>query len=275
MLKPIGLTHGHYECRALDETLPVFTDLLAMNVVERANGEAVVQHPNTGWRLVVHEAGRGAPDKPHNNHYGVRVARVEEVDAAHDYLESNKARYKLRRVSPARSQHFARSVYFEEPGGNTLEIECYEPQAVAEGRTIARPHWSRMLEERDFPGRGYVPQALTHGTLECDDKEASAAFYSSVLGLQIAGGGRLSVYIKHPATPWYLVVLPIKRRKKFLGAANRFTLTLGSAHDVQAAHVQLAAARGVSELRPLERAGSAASFLLADLNRNWWEIAGG
>src|SRR5258707_2826836 len=116
MLKPIGLTHGDYECRALDETLPVFTDLLAMNVVERANGEAVVQHPNTGWRLVVHEAGRGAPDKPHNNHYGVRVGRVQGGDPAHHYLESKKARYQLRPVSPAPRQHFARSVYFHDTG---------------------------------------------------------------------------------------------------------------------------------------------------------------
>ena len=273
MLKPLGLTHGHYECRSLGETLPVFTDLLAMKVVERVNGQAVVQHPNTGWRLVVHEAGPGAPDKPHNNHYGVRVAHAREVDAAHDYLEANKERYKLRRVSPPRSQHFARSVYFEEPGGNTLEIEHYEPQAAAEGRTIARPHWSRELKESDFPGRGYVPQALTHGTLECDDKEASAAFYSGVLGLKIAGGGRLSIYVKHEATPWYLVVLPIKRRKKFLSPANRFTLKLGSPHEVEAAHAQLGSMRGVSELRPLERRSGAASFLLADLNRNWWEVA--
>ena len=256
MLRPVGLTHGHYECRSLDETLPVLTDLLAMRVVERNPGQAIVEHPNTAWRLVVHEGGARAPDKPHNNHYGVRVAHEEEIDAAHAYLEANKARYNLKRVSPPRSEH-------------------YDAQAIAEGRSIARPHWARELAEQEFPGRGYVPQALTHGTLECDDKEASAAFYSSVLGLQIAGGGRLSVYIKHPATPWYLVVLPIKRRKKFLGVANRFTLKLGSAHDVEAAHLQLAAARGVSELRPLERAGGAASFLLADLNRNWWEIAGG
>ena len=51
-----------------------------------------------------------------------------------------------------------------------------------------------------------MPQALTHGTLECDDKEASAAFYRDVLGLEIAGGGRISVYIKHRATPWYIVM---------------------------------------------------------------------
>src|SRR5207248_888620 len=60
MLKPLGLTHGHYECRSLGETLPVLTDLLAMRVLERANGQAVLEHPNTAWRLVVHEAGAAA-----------------------------------------------------------------------------------------------------------------------------------------------------------------------------------------------------------------------
>src|SRR2546425_4120485 len=180
MLNPIGLTHGHYECRALDETLPIFTDLLAMQVLERGKGQAVVRHPNTPWRLVVHEGGPDAPDKPHNNHYGVRVARPAEVDAAHEYLEANKARYGLKRVSRPSAQHFARSIYFSEPGGNTLEIEYYDPQAAAEGRGIAAPHWQRELAESAFPGRGYVPQALTHGTLECHDKDASAAFYRDV-----------------------------------------------------------------------------------------------
>ena len=272
MLQPVGLTHGHYECRSLDETLPIFTELLAMRVLERRNGEAVVQHPNTAWRLVVHEAGARAPDKPHNNHYGVRVARAEEIDAAHRYLVANKDRFGLRRISPPRSQHFARSVYFVEPGGNTLEIEHYDAQAIAEGRTIARPHWQRELPEQEFPGRGYVPQALTHGTLECDDKEASALFYRDVLGLEIAGGGRLSVYIKHAASPWYIVVLPIPRRKKFLSPASRFTLTMASADAVEDAHRELRGAKGVTELGALQERDGCLSFLFADLNRNWWEI---
>ena len=273
MLRPLGLTHGHYECRSLGETLPVLTELLAMRVVERSDAQAIVQHPNTAWRLVVHEAGPRAADKPHNNHYGVRVARAEEVDAAHRYLVANKERYGLRRISPPRSQHYARSVYFVEPGGNTLEIEHYDAQAVAEGRAIARPHWTRELPQTEFATRGYVPQALTHGTLECDDKEASAAFYRDVLGLEIAGGGRLSVYIKHAATPWYIVVLPIPRRKKFLSPANRFTLTLASAGEVEAAHRELRGAKGVTELAALEKSDGCASFLFADLNRNWWEVA--
>ena len=262
MLKTLGLTHGHYECRLLEQTLPVFTDLLAMKVVERRTGEAVVAHPNTGWRLVVHEGGPDAPDKPHNNHYGLRVAHAGEIDAAFEYLDSHKEKYGLRVARP-RAQHFARSIYFREPGGNTLEIEYYDPKAAAEGRTIAKPHWQRELTQDDFPGKGYVPQALTHGTLECNDKEQSAAFYRDVLGLQIAGGGRISTYIKHAATPWYLVVLPIPKRKKTLRPVNRFTLKVD---DVRKAHRELEGK--VAELRPIE----GDSFLFADPDRNWWEV---
>ena len=269
MVRPIGLTHGHYECRSLGETLPVFTELLAMRVVERTDGQAVVQHPNTAWKLVVHEGGPDAPDKPHNNHYGVRVARAGEVEAAFRHLDAHKQRYGLRVASP-RAQHFATAVYFKEPGGNTLEIEYYDPRAAAEGRTIARPHWEQELKET--AGRGYLPQALTHGTLECDDKDASAAFYRDVLGLEIAGGGRISVYVKHPATPWYLVVLPIRKRKKFLRPVNRYTLAMASTDDVQKAHRELGSTKGVTELGAIEERGGRVSFLFADLNRNWWEL---
>lgn len=273
MLKPSGLTHGHYECRSLDQTLPVLTELCAMQVLERRDGEAVLRHPNTPWNLVVHEGGPDAPDKPHNNHYGFRVASEKEIDAAWSHLEANKARYGLTRVSRPQSAHFARSVYFGEPGGNTLEIEYYDAQAAAEGRSIARPHWEKPLDEAAFPGRGYIPQALTHGTLECADKDASAAFYRDVLGLEIAGGGRISVYIKHAATPWYIVVLPMKRRKRLM-PVNRFTLKMDGPASVEDAHGKLSAAKGVTEIFALQRRNGGASFLFSDLDANWWEVAG-
>jgi len=276
MLKPVGLTHGHYECRALDETLPVLTGPLAMQVVERYDGCAVLQHPNTAWQLVVHEGGPDAPDKPHNNHYGFRVANPEEVEAAFAWIDANRERYGIKRLMKPRATHFARSIYLGEPGGNTLEIEYYDPRAAAEGRSIAAPHWDRLLSESDFPGRGYVPQALTHGTLECDDKEASVRFYRDVLGLQIVGGGRISSYIKHPATPWYIVVLPIPRRRKFLSATNRFTLTVASAAEVREAHREFATAgkaAGITALEEVRERDGQTSFTFSDLDRNWWEVA--
>ena len=86
MLKPTGLTEGHYECRSLDETLPIFTDLFAAEIVERTEQQAVVKHPNTAWRLVIHEAGPNAANKPHSNHYGFRVASSKEIPKAYEYL---------------------------------------------------------------------------------------------------------------------------------------------------------------------------------------------
>ena len=127
------------------------------------------------------------------------------------------------------------------------------------------------MEEKAFPGRGYVPQALTHGTLECDNKEASAAFYRDVLGLQIAGGGRISTYIKHASTPWYIVVLPMKKRKH-LAPVNRFTLKMDGPAAVEAAHRELSSVKGMTELFELQRKNGGASFLLSDLDRNWWEV---
>ncbi len=67
MLKTTSLVAGHYECRSLDETLPVFTDLLAMEVVKRKPGEATLKHPNTDWRLILHEGGPNAPEKAFDN----------------------------------------------------------------------------------------------------------------------------------------------------------------------------------------------------------------
>ena len=63
ILHTTGLVAGHYECRSLSETLPVFTDLLAMEIVEQKAGEATLKHPNTDWRLIVHEGGAGRARK--------------------------------------------------------------------------------------------------------------------------------------------------------------------------------------------------------------------
>ena len=274
MLKPTGLINGHYECRSLDETLPIFTDLLALEVVERKNGQAIVKHPNTDWLLIVHEGGRDAPNKPHNNHYGFRVAHHEEIEAAHRYIEANKEKYRIKSVTKPHEAHFAYSVYFKEPGGNDLEIEYYNPRAATHGRTIAASPWKELLTEDQFPGRGYIPQAMSHGTLQCDDKVASDRFYQEVLGLQIVGGGRMSTYIKHPSTPWYIVVLPGLKRE-YLSPINRFTLKVASPEEVGEAHRKFSTAGeqiGITDLEDMRISDGMASFIFSDLDRNWWEV---
>ncbi|HEY3169243.1 MAG TPA: VOC family protein [Candidatus Binatia bacterium] len=273
MLKPIGLTEGHYECRSLDETLPIFTDLLAAEVVERIEKQAVVKHPNTAWRLVIHEGGPNAANKPHTNHYGFRVANSREIPQAHEYISDHKAQYKIKSVTKPHEAHFAYSIYFKEPGGNDLEIEYYNPAASKQGRKIAAPHWETPLTEEQFPGRGYIPQAMTHGTLNCDDKETSDKFLEHVLGLSIIGGGRMSTYITVPSGPWYVVVLPTTHRD-YLTAANRFTLEVASAEEVADAHKEFSTKGkqlGIHDVWDLQENGRT-SFIFSDISKNWWEV---
>jgi hypothetical protein len=158
LLKPDGLIHGHYECRSFDDTLPVFTDLLAAEVVQRRGHMAVVKHPNTDWLLIMHESGPDAPAKPHGNHYGFCVADHTEIEAAWEYIGQRKKEYGIRSLSKPHASHFAYSIYLDEPGGNTLELEYYNPRAADHGRQVAASHWHSPLTEERFPARGYIPR---------------------------------------------------------------------------------------------------------------------
>ncbi|HEY7559911.1 MAG TPA: VOC family protein [Candidatus Binatia bacterium] len=277
MLNTTGLIHAHYECRSLAETLPVFTDLLAAEVIERSAGEATVKHPNTEWRLVIHEGGANAREKSFDNHYGFRVGSHQEVEAAWAYLEANKEKYRLTQITKPEKAHYAYSVYFREPGGNALEIEYYNPGGALHGRSHTANHWATPLGIERFPGRGYIPQAFSHGTLQCDDVEASRRFYTEVLGLEIAAGFNKAQYIKHSSTPWYIVVLQ-RSPRQYLAPVNRFTLQMGSRGEVKEAHSRLAAGGrtlGITEVGNLEQADGNASFIFSDLDRNWWELTAG
>jgi catechol 2,3-dioxygenase-like lactoylglutathione lyase family enzyme len=274
MLKTIGLIEGHYECRSLDETLPVFTDLLAMEIVERKAGQATIKHPNTDWRLIVHEGGPGAPEKTFDNHYGFRVATHTEVEAAWEYVEAHKDKYRLSKITKPQSAHFAYSIYFHEPGGNHLEIEYYNPGGALHGRAHTAGHWDNTLTSDRFPGRGYVPQAFTHGTLQCDDVERSRRFYVEVLGLEIAAGFNTAQYIKHPAAPWYLVVLQ-RSPRQYLAPVNRFTLQVGSAAEVEQAHREFVSNKkslGLNDIADIDRADGTVNFIFSDPDKNWWEL---
>ena len=176
MIKPIALANGHYECRSLKQTVPILTDVLALEVVDEKAGEVTLKHPNTDWLLIFHEGGRNSPDKPLRNHYGVRVATNAEIEKADAYLEKMKEQYQIEIMKP-RNHHFARSVHFFEPGGNWWEIESYELAVKAGMGENVLPHWKSLLAEEKFPGRGYVPQALSHGTIECYDLDRSRQFY--------------------------------------------------------------------------------------------------
>jgi hypothetical protein len=170
------------------------------------------------------------------------------------------------------------SVYFVEPGGNYWEIESYEDRHKAGlPREVSFP-WTKQLTEEQFPGRGYIPQAFTHGTIECNDWESSVKFYKEGLGMDVITHVATPKphNIKHPAKPWYVVSLQVpEKSRKYLGLLQRFTIAVQSSGKLEDAHASLSERRGefaLTEIGAIQESPDAPFFLLCDLNRNWWEI---
>jgi catechol 2,3-dioxygenase-like lactoylglutathione lyase family enzyme len=279
VIKPTGLVHGHTEVRFLDDTLPVLTQVLALELVERREHEAVLKHPNTGWQLIVHEGGADVKDKPERNHYGVRVSNNEEVDHAYQFLLAHKEALKLTKVVKRKERAGSYSMFFVEPGGNYWEIESYENRHKAGlPEPIAYP-WKQKLTEEKLPGCGYIPQAMTHGTMECTALAASVKFYKQGLGLDvITHVPTIKPHdVKHPSTPWYVVSLEVPAKNKhFLTPLQRYTVAVESPAALSAAHRELGERRkefGLTTLEEIKETADSASFLLSDLDHNWWEIA--
>ena len=275
MIKPTGLISGHYECRSFAESLPILNEFLALEVIDERDTEKIVKHPNTGWHLIVHANGADAPIKSMRNHYGVRVSTDAEVDRATEYLEQKKDQFGIKTIKP-RENHNAYSVHFYEPGGNYWEIESYEHAVAHSMGQTTNPHWTKTISELEFPARGYIPQALTHGTLENDDLAASEQFYREALGLEVVKLWPSSCYVKHPDTPWYVVCIKAQNvNRRMLSRFQRFTIALGSRSEIHEAHREFTVNREDWRLRCLEElceSRDGATFQFADLNGNWWEI---
>jgi len=268
------------ECRSLEESLPVLTDLLAFEKVAAGRHEATLKHPNTHWLLVIHEAGPDAPTKQMHNHWGVRVTTNAEVDKAYEYLTAHKEEYKISQIGKPLWNHGSYSCYFLEPGTNGWEIECYEAvmrkEATAQKVGAVRmPHWSVPLSEERFPGRGYVPQGFTHGTLVAHDIKINWDFYVKVLGLEVHQANDHVIYVKHPSTRTY-VVCAERQDFKVFSPNFRNTLVVESKDEVKEAHGRFTESGkelGVSELFPLQESNGWASFYFRDPATNCWEIA--
>jgi catechol 2,3-dioxygenase-like lactoylglutathione lyase family enzyme len=279
VIQPIGLVHGHGECRYLEETIPVLSHVLALELIDRRDGQATMKHPNTGWKVILHEGGPDVKDKPERNHYGVRVSNNQEVDNAYQYLLAKKEELKLKKVVKRRERDGSYSMFFVEPGGNYWEIESYENRHKAGLPDHVAYPWKAKLREDQFPGRGYIPQALTHGTIECTNLAASVKFYTEALGLDvITHVPTIRPHdIKHPSTPWYVVSLEIpEKNRKYLTPLQRHTVTVESSKVLAEAHRELQARRdefGITEIEEMKDTGDGQSFLLSDRDRNWWEIA--
>ena len=281
MIHPVALSATHMECRNLQDSMTVMTELLAFQPVsERKPAETTLKHPNSPWVLVLHEAGPDAPAKPMHNHWGVRVRTTDEVDNAYEYLTAYKQQYKLGAIGKPTWSHGSYSCYFVEPGTNGWEIECYEDFARKEAAAqkfggVKKPHWEEIYPEERFPGRGYVPQAFTHGTLVAVDLDANKNFYTDILNLEVHRFSSHVIYVKHPSTKTY-IVCALRENPKVFSPNFRNTLTVASPDRVKEIYREfsrLGNQLGVTELLPLSEDDFGPSFCFRDPGTNCWEIS--
>jgi catechol 2,3-dioxygenase-like lactoylglutathione lyase family enzyme len=120
---------------------------------------------------------------------------------------------------------------------------------------------------------------MTHGTIECVNLEESVKFYRQALGLDVVTHvPTIRPHdIKHPSTPWYVVSLEIpEKNRKYLTALQRHTVTVESPAALAEAHRELhnqCNEFAISAIESIKDTRGGQSFLLSDLDRNWWEIA--
>ena len=236
ILKTTGLVAGHYECRSLCGNSAGLHRSVGHGG-RRADGER--SHTQAPQHKVAPDValkgGPHAPEKSFDNHYGFRVAHHEEVQAAWKYLEANKEKYGLSKITKPQSAHFAYSIYFREPGGNHLEIEYYNPGGAQHGRAHTAGHWGKPLADERMPSAATCRKRSL--TARCSATTSSAAGNSTprFSGLAILAGFNTAQYIKHAAAPWYIVVLK-RSPRQYLAPVNRFTLQMDSAAAVEQAH---------------------------------------
>jgi catechol 2,3-dioxygenase-like lactoylglutathione lyase family enzyme len=203
----------------------------------------------------------------------------QEVDNAYQYLRTHKEELGLKKVVKRKERAGSYSMFFVEPGGNYWEIESYENRHKAGlPEHIAYP-WKTKLAEERLPGCGYTPQAMTHGTMECTDLLASIKFYKEGLGLDvITHVPTIEPHdVKHPSTPWYVVSLEVPAKNKhYLTPLQRYTVAVDSPATLAEAHREFTARREefrATSVEEIKEITGGASFLICDLDRNWWEIA--
>jgi len=194
-------------------------------------------------------------------------------------LVANKEKLGLKKVVKRKERDGSYSMFFVEPGGNYWEIESYENRHKAGlPEHIAYP-WKSKLTEEKLPGCGYIPQAMTHGTMECTNLEASIKFYKDALGLDvITHVPTVRPHdVKHPSTPWYVVSLEVPpKNKHYLTPLQRYTIAVDSPAALAEAHRELnerCDEFGLTAIEAIQDGAGGQSFQLCDLDRNWWEVA--
>ena len=116
---------------------------------------------------------------------------------------------------------------------------------------------------------------LSHGTIECADCLTSRRFYQDELGLGTVRQLAEAQYL-WSGGPWSLVCVAIGDEPRPQAVENRFCLRVETAAEVDTAReaaLRLQPDHRSRESGPLTENSGVRSFVLHDLDGNWWEIS--
>ncbi|MDF2114752.1 Rieske 2Fe-2S domain-containing protein [Roseiarcaceae bacterium H3SJ34-1] len=117
-------------------------------------------------------------------------------------------------------------------------------------------------------------ESFSHGTLECRDLEVTKRFYREFLGLHCVRMSKRVCWV-WLGGEWLIACIGAGAFKQPQEKQNRFALRLESSQAVEAAYAAAVAAAEEWQLAAVEAVEGPEefrSFLLNDMDGNWWEI---
>jgi extradiol dioxygenase family protein len=125
------------------------------------------------------------------------------------------------------------------------------------------------------PPRLNEPVNLSHGTLEIADFPETMRFYRDFLGIGCHRHHTAAMSIFHNGE-WLVACVKAGKALHRQGPENRWVLGVGRPEDVDRAHAAAVTYHELFKIRrimPVETNGTERrSFLLEDLDSNWWEF---
>lgn len=131
-----------------------------------------------------------------------------------------------------------------------------------------------MEQNAALKGPGEWTLALSHGTIECKDIDASRRFYRDFLGLETVRRGDMAIWFRCGGG-WMVASVGTGEKQESLPIDSRWCLDMASAEEVTKAHTSARRLKDdfqIQEILPIQEVHGRRMFCLKDLDGNWWEI---
>lgn len=128
--------------------------------------------------------------------------------------------------------------------------------------------------EPDNAGSVVKPYALTHGTCECYDLQATRKFYEEFLGMECIRHAPPGMVMRC-GMKFHIVCLEVGDAVRPCTISNHWGLDVRTRKEVDIAHTRLNELKdvyGIKTIMPVQQQHGVYSFYFEDMNHIWWEI---